>query len=397
MSGGSFTNGFFAQAGEYRGASGAEAWTWAKPLARTIARKTLWAGPVTWLYLAWLSLSLAAIVALAFWVVPVPGWARILLFLVLLLPWGWSLQLRGLVGGRAYGRNLFSPEGTPTALADTATGLDHVFCATHLNAGEHFYFSPRFVYSYRFGWGGPGRLPLHAVVQASSAFPGGFPPRWMRTGRFEFRGAREAPSHMPRFVTLADGAVYDNLGEQWPRDVERHATDGGAPDGLRIPDTMVIVNASTGLRWSDVRALHIPFYGEFLALKRDVGVMSNNSVSLRMEELYREFTGEGGFDGALVSIVHTPFHIPRRFASGEGPARDRAEVVLGRLGDTEGEWRRIAEANGLVHTTLSRVGPDVAARLIHHGYVVAMANLHTVLGFPLLDLPGHARFRSLVD
>lgn len=354
------------------------------------------------MYLFALFATLVAMVALAFWLVPLPAWARLPLFLVLLLPWGWSLQLRGLVGGRAYGRNLFSRDGEPTMLADTATGLDHVFCATHLNAGEHFYFSPRFVYSYRFGWGSPRRLPLHAAVQASSAFPGGFPPRWMRTGRFGFRGARGAPSEgprsaIPRFVTLADGAVYDNLGEQWPRDVAAHATDECAPEGLRIPDTMVIVNASSGLRWSAVRALHIPFYGEFLALKRDVGVMSNNSVSLRMEELYREFTGEGGFDGALVGIAQSPFKIPSRFAAAESPTGERARAVLERLGDTDREWERTTAANGLVHTTLSRVGPDVAARLVRHGYILAMANLHTILGFPLLDLPDPARFRSLVD
>ena len=46
-------------------------------------------------------------------------------------------------------------------------------------------------------------------------------------------------------------------------------------------------------------------------------------------------------------------------------------------------------------TTLSRLGGDVAANLLYHGYVLAMANLHVILGLPLIKVPSIDRFRKL--
>ena len=71
--------------------------------------------------------------------------------------------------------------------------------------------------------------------------------------------------------------------------------------------------------------------------------------------------------------------------------------MLEKLGDTEEEWQRITDSNVRVRTTLSRLGPDAAARLIYHGYVLAMANLHTILDSPLLDVPDRSRFVALLN
>jgi hypothetical protein len=56
-----------------------------------------------------------------------------------------------------------------------------------------------------------------------------------------------------------------------------------------------------------------------------------------------------------------------------------------------------------VATTLSKLGTEVSARLMYHGYVTAMCNLHVVFGdpeskyggWPLLAVPGLDRFRAL--
>jgi hypothetical protein len=37
-----------------------------------------------------------------------------------------------------------------------------------------------------------------------------------------------------------------------------------------------------------------------------------------------------------------------------------------------------------------------SARLLHHAYVLAMANLHVTAGYPLLEIPDRARFVRLV-
>ena len=46
---------------------------------------------------------------------------------------------------------------------------------------------------------------------------------------------------------------------------------------------------------------------------------------------------------------------------------------------------------------LSSLGVERSARLLHHGYVLAMMNLHVILGYPLLDVPERARFVELVS
>lgn len=393
VSGGSITNGYVAQQRRYARTDAASFWRDMRPLARTVAHRTLWSTPLVWLYLTLLVVSLPVIVWTSFWVVPGPWWGRVALFVILLVPWGWLLQQRGTLAGRAFGTKLYSPNGRPTRLDDVESDIDHVICATHLNAGEHFYFSGRFVYSYRFGWGRPGRLPLHAAVQASAAFPGGFPPRWMRTKRFGFEGGQHRPGPLPRVVTLTDGGVYDNMADEWPSGVARRADR--RPDlALKVPDELIVVNASAGLGWSSVRRLRIPLVGEFLALIRDVGVMYDNSASLRMRGLFRRFQEGGALDGVLVTIEQSPFKLPDIFDEGESDRAKRARAVKARLGDA-GEWARITEDDVSVATTLSRLGTDVSARLMRHGYATAMANLHVILDYPLLDVPDKERFEAL--
>lgn len=393
VSGGSITNGYVAQQRRYARTDAASFWRDMRPLARTVAHRTLWSTPLVWLYLTLLVVSLPVIVWTSFWVVPGPWWGRVALFVILLVPWGWLLQQRGTLAGRAFGTKLYSPNGRPTRLDDVESDIDHVICATHLNAGEHFYFSGRFVYSYRFGWGRPGRLPLHAAVQASAAFPGGFPPRWMRTKRFGFEGGQHRPGPLPRVVTLTDGGVYDNMADEWPSGVARRADR--RPDlALKVPDELIVVNASAGLGWSSVRRLRIPLVGEFLALIRDVGVMYDNSASLRMRGLFRRFQEGGALNGVLVTIEQSPFKLPDIFDEGESDRAKRARAVKARLGDA-GEWARITEDDVSVATTLSRLGTDVSARLMRHGYATAMANLHVILDYPLLDVPDKERFEAL--
>jgi len=395
VSGGSITNAYVAQLKKYQERDSQEFWESVRPLAQTIAHKTLWAAPLTWAYLFTVASSFCAIVYGSFWWNDWNGWIQWLVFVGLLFPWGWIVQQRGIVAGRAFGSNLFSPCGKPVALEEIDHAIDHVFCSTHLNAGEHFYFSGRFVYSYRFGRGQPGGLPLHAAVQASAAFPGGFPPRWMRTKRFQFQGGEQLPGPIPYVVTLADGGVYDNMADQWASGVARRAK--AMPDlQLQIPDQLIVVNASAGLGWSYLHSLKIPFIGEFLALVRDINVMFDNAASLRMQELVKKFSLSQDLRGVLVNIAQSPFKIPRAFSKGDTAEALRAWAVMDKLGDEE-EWERITQENINVSTTLSSLGTTVSAQLMRHGYAVAMANCHVILNFPLQELPELSRFQQLTS
>jgi hypothetical protein len=50
-----------------------------------------------------------------------------------------------------------------------------------------------------------------------------------------------------------------------------------------------------------------------------------------------------------------------------------------------------------VKTTLSKLGRVKAARLVEHGYVLAMANLHVILGYPLAPIPEASEFDALTQ
>ncbi|UVT18587.1 MAG: patatin-like phospholipase family protein [Nitrospira sp.] len=395
VSGGSITNAYIAQIKGYQKRESLDFWESIRPLVHTIAHKTLWAAPLTWVYLLTVLSFFFAIVYGSFCGNDWNGLIQWLVFCGLLLPWGWLFQQRGVIAGRAFGSNLFSTCGKPIALNEIDHTIDHVLCSTHLNAGEHFYFSGRFVYSYRFGWGQPGCLPLHAAVQASAAFPGGFPPRWMRTRRFQFQGGEQQPDPIPSMVMLVDGGVYDNMADQWPSGVARRAK--ARPDlQLQIPDQLIVVNSSAGLSWSYLHLLKVPLIGEFLSLVRDISVMFDNAASLRMKELVQNFYHSEDLRGVLVNIAQSPFKIPRAFLKGETAEAQRARAVMEKLGD-EKEWDRITREDMNVSTTLSKVGARASAQLMRHGYALAMVNCHVILNFPLHELPELQRFQQLAS
>lgn len=176
VSGSSVTNGVVAHEMDYRKASAADVRAGLRPLLRHIAYTGLffW-GPSTNLYVITMSavlglglLGLAAGLIMAF-ITGIGIAAGIVLAgsLVLVAAGVVIFAQRSKVVDRALARTHFSHNGVPVSLASAARSLDHVLCATELQAGEHFYLSPRFLYSYRFGCGKPGDgLRLSTAVQA---------------------------------------------------------------------------------------------------------------------------------------------------------------------------------------------------------------------------------------
>jgi predicted acylesterase/phospholipase RssA len=408
VSGGSLTNGYVAQSGDYSAMMAEEFWTAAAPLARRIARQgTLWATPLTWVYLGGLIL-LAGAVVVGTWFLPWPIWARVAAFAVGLVLLALYAGLRGAVCGRALAKSLFKgrSSGTrrgPIRLADITTGIDHVICATDLHTGEHVYFSGRFVCAYRFGWGTPGDLPLHAAVQASAALPGAFPPRWSRTERHRFVSPQDPRAGRAQFMVLVDGGVYDNMGDQWPQNAgERNERWKEHDPGLHEPDEIVVVNASAPLDWSPTSVLRVPFLGELLALKKDQSVLYDNGTSVRRSAMIARFNfaeREGqGLRGALVQIDRSPYVVPDAFVqSTQWPERAaRARTVLDILGDERAAWDDTVRASTMVKTSLSRLGDESSARLLRHAYALAMANLHVLLGYPALEVPPQKSFQDLL-
>jgi predicted acylesterase/phospholipase RssA len=396
VSGGSITN---AHAGihRYRASSRSEVRTAAASLAGQIAnRGSLFAWWGTWVYLVGLTLGVVAVVGI--WFLPLPWWVRLLIFLVAFAAWDrLLLQRRGEICGRAYAATVLRTSPTAALNALAQPGIDHVVCATHLHAGEHFYFSGDFVYSYRFGWGAPGDLPLHVVVQASTALPGAFAPRWIRSSRLSLQGGAEV---VPRLLGLVDGGVYDNMAEQWLTGLSRR-TDG--PTRLQQPDVIIVANASASMGMQPVDRMRWPFVGELLALLRDKSIMYDNSASIRKSDLvdrFDAFAFEGGtagigLHGCLLDIRSDPFSAARYFESQGRVWPERAERAAAVMACRRTDWASEAEFVSSVKTTLSKLGVEDSARIIRHAYILATMNLHLFLDYPLVDVPPLEEFENL--
>jgi predicted acylesterase/phospholipase RssA len=406
VSGGSLTNGYVAQEAARQGTefskmSSEEFRALAGRLASRIARQgTLWATPLTWAFVVLLIL-VALAVLVGTWFLPWPGWARVVAFFVGLLVLGWLASLRGAVCRRALARSLFSPQGRPTRLDEIATGVDHVICATDLHAGEHVYFSGRFVCNYRYGWGQPGDLPLHVAVQASAALPGGFPPTRLPNAPHRFKAGAD-PEALKAPLILADGGVYDNMGDQWAQNAqERNERWREQGANVHEPDEIVVVNSSAGMEWESTASFGLPLIGEFLALKRDQGILYDNGTSVRrkaMIEAFKRAQEKGkGLRGVIVHIDTSPANLAASFRSGRDESAGRADRVMTLLGGDQTGWDQARLASTKVGTHLSKMPVEEAAGLLRHGYALAMAALHVVRGFPPVEVPSIEDFAELVN
>lgn len=395
VSGGSLTNGYIAQSTDYRAPDPQRFRDEIAPFTRRLAQKgTAWPpGSLMVAYLVLLLVVLAALIAV--WFLPWPVGVRVLGFLVILILLGVVASWRGLVVSRAFARTLFSPKGSPTPLGSIGTTLDHVICAADLHAGENVYFSGGFVCSYRFGWGRPGDLPLHVAVQCSAALPGAMPPRWLRTGRHSFTRGRpeaEAASRM----ALVDGGVYDNMADQWGLGVdERKRRWPELARDLKEVDQLIIVNGSAGLEWEPVWRMRLPLIGEILALLRDKTVLYDNGNTVRREWALDRFRAARP-RGVLVHIPRSPLYTADRYAPGSDDAAQRARGVLELLEPERSDWKAMAERCAHTRTNLSAMGASRTVDLLRHGYVLAMANLHVILDYPLLDVPSRESLEALV-
>lgn len=408
VSGGSLANGAVAQSIDFTDATPQQLSSVVARVAnRVTGLGTLFGAPLAKAYVLILAIAALATVV-GPWLLPLDLGLRILVFLLAVLGLAWLAGLRGRVCARAFATTLFTVEGCPDRLDSICGKLDHVFCATDLHAGEHVYFSQGRVSSFRFGTGVPGDIELSTVVQASAAFPGAFPISWQPTGRHKFSRPKQAEAAEAKKMALVDGGVYDNMADQWARPKEDLPPWLADKPGSRKADELIVVNASAGLEWSTLRRLRLPVIGELLTLLRDKDVLYDNGNSLRRQELVSQFkraerNGEG-LRGTLVHIPQSPFKIPLLWETDRGEKGERARRVLKALRASgpdpkavENHWEKAADANKAVKTTLFRLKPAVSSRLLHHAYVLAMANLHVHLGYPMLAVPDISRFDRLVQ
>jgi hypothetical protein len=234
-------------------------------------------------------------------------------------------------------------------------------------------------------------------VHASAAYPGGFPARRVAVEQLAFSEPGDERARRVSSLVLVDGGAYDNMADEWAlRVAERNRRWAKLQPILTEPDELVVVNASGPMDFRPLGRLRLPLLGEVLTLKRDVDLLYDTTTSVRRRWLFDTFVASRPLRGAIVQINQSPFHVPQTYADGSGDEAGRAHAVLALLGETEDEWKGRVDRTRRVKTTLSRIPAPLAADLVHHGYVLAMVNLHVILDQPPLEPPPASWFADLV-
>jgi hypothetical protein len=349
------------------------------------------------------------------------------LFVVSIALWVYIVAgQRGRVCASAFRETLFSPRGRTTLLnqiharAGDVNGIDHVFCATDAQPGEHVYLGKDFIYSYRLGKGHPNTMPLHEAVQASANLPFAFPLKRVDISSlgFKYINPTKCPSpsdrpdpYPPKHMVLTDGGVYDNMADQWAQGFARRSERCWPMirEEHNEPTELIVVNASASLGWERLRRLSIPLVGELLGIMKIVDVLYDQTTAHRRSALIdrfdQAFIKDKGMRGALVHIGSSPFTSPSFFTQPDQtdwdtdgrPKRGRDVIdLLRKSGEGQALWRETTRHNAEVATVLSRMGEADTVSLLRHGYLLAMANLHVILKYPLpKSIPPIEHFKAL--
>lgn len=408
VSGGSIANGAVMVGPDFGTAPVADIEAHIARTVQSIAERGILQGgaPATKWYLRSF-LASAVLTVLAFLAMVVAGIARlptvVAIALVLFVVFGWlSLWLfsqRSSATERALDKELLG--GTHTSLADQRArdlSVHHVICTTDMQGGTTFYFSNRLVYGWEFGGTTrPSSVPLATAVQASACVPGAFRARVVPLDRLNLTpGTLTADDHPPHGdvtvdrIVVVDGGVYDNMADSWEYGFSNRAGrwPGLAGAQSAAARQLVVVNASSD--WNSLRPM--PSGGwrfELDALMRSKDVQYDVSTSHRRQALGGLFTSaaDSDLDGVFVQIKDHPYRLVDAFTAKPGwtPGdknawADEARAFLDRYGVSQDEWKDIAAASSAVATTLKPLGTAVCASLLEHGYMLATANMHVILG-----------------
>jgi predicted acylesterase/phospholipase RssA len=324
------------------------------------------------------------------------------------LLWLVSIRLfarRGRVVERALAKELFERDDAPIRLAELADrAVHHVFCATELQSGDHFYLSPRLVYGYQYGYTTkPGTWTVARAVQASAALPLGFPPQRSTLAEYDIAlkpatwlTPASAGKRDTRRVVLVDGGVYDNMGSEWDVGYDsRHDNVPALTSLQQTPNLLVVANAGKALAW---KTIWTPWrlWWEVAGPLRDQSVQYDQTTAPRRSALIRWFkAGEQGVPGArrgvIVQASSSPYDVAEKVSKEhESPAKaaraaEWLPVLLARR--TEREWRQLATRNANVKTVLRALGRPTTLDLVEHAAVLTQLQLHVHYGVGGPSLP----------
>jgi hypothetical protein len=265
----------------------------------------------------------------------------------------------------------------------------HVFCATELQSGHQCFLSSDLVIEWNSGEGAPGQISLATAAQSSAALPGGFPPVELDldalgvqlTRPWEPDGAPPAPV---RGFVLADGGVYDNMGDEWELGYADRARRSHLLDPAGAANFLVVANAGKNLGWKSFGASG-RLTRELRGLMRDQSIEYDATTSQRRRmllALFRQSEQSGkGLVGALAHVPTTPSAVCDAFQHDKDTARAARATACKHALDTCGEqWDAISRRNGNVSTTLGAISKACTVDLILHAATLTAVSCHVVHG-----------------
>ena len=380
-------------------------WFWAALVVAGLAsnpplpNKFEWVPDIVWLPISYVFLSIYGIfyiivaifnrtpIVLLLVLAPVLLLAALLLFRGLLQEARFASVLGAVVG---LGHRLHVRDWGATS-GEQGPGVMHVLVATDLLSGEPIYFSNKFVHCKPYGWSTPEQIRTEEALYSSAAFPAVFPPKKLKTSRLNFQDG-DMPGPLPRTLRLADGGVYNNLGNDWFEILKKQSQVsppllwpfGELSIELSMIETenVIIVNAGAPSR-------RLQRLGPF-SLARIMSVLYDNTVKPRVELIG---------DGPLIDIRETPLELAKRLGKLDGDVGRRATALATKFDSkNDGFWDDFGQDTAGTKTKLSGAGRRVAARLMLHGYLSSLALFHARFeGNVPEQIRGEAYFLKLVD
>jgi hypothetical protein len=299
--------------------------------------------------------ALAAMLSALAWPIDLGMWLRIA------LPFAWAaaFMFRGAPIEYLLNKKYFGGHQSKLGRQRSAGATTHIFCSTDLVTSSPFFFvdycSTGCTYIRPYGWALANNLSVATAVRASTAMPGAFPPRALRSAQLEFVDEVFGTSPRPPWFQLADGGVWDNLGTQWfsertgapSSDWKNVAArlDGApqeGPPGCDGIENLLVIDArgwgpgfSFG-QWSlRLRSglFRIPLLSEFLTLSKASSLQYLNTVEPRidgcMESLrlrMRRGAPSGGVAVSVGTLTDYPFYRAGPEAWNVIPQRVRDEL-----------------------------------------------------------------------
>lgn len=250
--------------------------------------------------------------------------------------------------------------------------VQHVLVSTDLKSGCPVFFSKDFVHCQLHGWSEPRGLRTATALYASAAFPVVFPPRRLKVKHYAFRNGKSGP--LPD-LALADGGVYNNLGDDWFEERDNQAKAVWPYGRLKVDaeavgemlNTRIVVNA--GAPSQEIRRLYVG-----MKTLRTMSVLYDNTVRPRVAQIVRQH-------GLLLDIKDSPPELAGDDTRFKGQKAERAQQIGKQLGKRgKAFWDDLKEETAGTPTKLSGAGWRTAAALMHHGYLSAMVLLWAEYG-----------------